>query len=258
MIRAGWLLCLLLLSSIGCADSNALSTGTSTSTPPASAVPATSTASATVTATLEATEAPTATPEPVVQDLRVTHLRIPGAGIDVSVQGSQAIPDTRPAAPGCPAKAPGGSTWSVPQQGVATPELAYEGLENKAWIFGHSRWGNVPGVLFVLEDLELGDELFVDGVDRTTGEEVAGQRYEVEGIYLSDTATGGRLVVTDGPGEIPDAPTVILQTSARESGAGKQWLLDQEKVLAKATNILEGDMDDPCKYLLLFVIARST
>lgn len=244
--------------SVACEPSDDTVTVTASASPTALGAPVTSTSSATAAATLEATEAPSATAEAVVQDLRVTHLRIPGAGIDVPVQGSQAIPDTRPAAPGCPAKAPGGSTWSVPEQGVATPELAYEGLENKAWIFGHSRWGNVPGVLFVLEDLELGDELFVDGVDRTTGEEVAGQRYEVEGIYLSDTATGGRLVVADDPGEIPDAPTVILQTSARESGAGKQWLLDQEKVLAKATNILEGDMDDPCKYLLLFVIARST
>jgi hypothetical protein len=49
---------------------------------------------------------------------------------------------------------------------------------------------------------------------------------------------------------------VILQTSARESGANKAWILNRQTVMAKARNIVAGDVDDPCKYLLLFVLAR--
>jgi hypothetical protein len=98
----------------------------------------------------------------------------------------------------------------------------------------------------------------VEGVDRVTGDPIARERYIVEAIYLTDTTSGGALVTADGPEEIPTQPTVILQTSARERGADKPWILDREKVLAKADSLIEGDLDDPCKYLLLFVVARSS
>ena len=42
-----------------------------------------------------------------------------------------------------------------------------------------------------------------------------------------------------------------------EDGPGKQWILDQQKLLAKARNLVEGNLNDPCKYLLLFVTAHA-
>ena len=59
-------------------------------------------------------------------------------------------------------------------------------------------------------------------------------------------------------GDVAAKPVVILQTSVREEGAGKQWLLNQQTVLSRAQNVIEGDINDPCKYLLLFVFARAS
>ncbi|MDA0365270.1 MAG: hypothetical protein O2843_05310, partial [Chloroflexi bacterium] len=223
---------------------------------------ATPTVSPTPRVTASPTPAPAKTPtpggQPGIQDTRATHLAIPSLGIDAAVVGSRAILDTSPVPPGCPAKPAGRETLTVPNHGIATPEEAFEGLENKSWIYGHSRWQNQPGVLFVLEDIEIGDEVFIDGFDRRTGNNVSKQRFRVEGIYLTDTESGGTLVTAESPAEVPDAPLVILQTSVRESGANKQWLLDRGKVTAKAINLVQCDVDDPCKYLLLFVIARAT
>lgn len=243
------LVLLVVLLGAGCSSSSTTATPTSspTETP------------ATVVATVTATASPTAspTPGPLLQDLRVTRLTIPALGIDSEVQLSQVIPDTSSAPPGCPALPPGQETLTVPERGLATPEVAFEGLENKAWVFGHSRWQGEPGLLAALEDIAVGDELIVDGVDRQTGAPITRQRYVVEGLYLTDRESGGDLVTADGPGEIPSRPLVILQTSVRETGENRSWLLDPEKVLAKASNLIEGDVDDPCKYLLLFVIARA-
>jgi hypothetical protein len=50
---------------------------------------------------------------------------------------------------------------------------------------------------------------------------------------------------------------VILQTSVRTCGGETPWLLDRETVVAKATNVVEGDLGDPASTLLLFVIARA-
>jgi hypothetical protein len=194
----------------------------------------------------------------VLRDIRVTRLTIPAVGIDSDVQLSQVVPDTSPVPPGCPAKPAGQTTLTVPEHGIATPEDAFDGLENKAWIFGHSRWQNVPGVLFVLQDLRLGDELFVEGMDRQAEAPIERRRYVVNGIYLTDVDSGGRLVTAESPDEIPAEPLVILQTSARASGENAGWLLDREQVLARAENLVEGDLADPCKYLLLFVIARAS
>ena len=241
----------LVLLVAGCSSSSAPATPTSSPTEPPATV---------VVATVTATTSPIASPspEPLLQDLRVTRLTIPALGIDSEVQRSQAIPDTSVVPPGCPAPPPGQQTLTVPERGLATPEVAFEGLENKAWVFGHSRWQGVPGVLGTLEDIDVGDELLVDGVDRQTGVSITRQRYVVEGLYLTDRESGGELVTADGPGEIPSRPLVILQTSVRETGENRPWILDQEKVLAKASNLIQGDVDDPCKYLLLFVIARAS
>lgn len=245
-------LLLVVLLVAGCSSSNTPSTPTSS---PTEVLP-TVVATVAVTATTSPKAEPT--PELLLQDLRVTRLTIPALGIDSEVQLSQAIPDTSTVPPGCPAPPPGQQTLTVPERGLATPEVAFEGLENKAWVFGHSRWQGVPGVLGALEEINVGDELTVDGVDRQTGAPITGQRYVVEGLYLTDRESGGELVTADGPAEIPSRPLVILQTSVRETGENRSWILDQEKVLAKASNLIEGDVDDPCKYLLLFVIARAS
>jgi hypothetical protein len=201
---------------------------------------------------------PSPTPEVVRQDIRPTHLMIPALGIDTDVQLSQTVPYVYTPPPGCPGKTEDTDTLTTPNQGIATPEDDIDGLENKAWIFGHSRWQGVPGVFFSLETLNAGDELFIDGVDRATGEQLSHQRFVVNGLYLADTDSGEGFLTATKPEDIPLKPEVVLQTSVREDGAGKQWILDQQTLLGKATNIVQGDLNDPCKYLLLFVTAEQT
>ncbi|MBM4411632.1 MAG: hypothetical protein FJ037_10025 [Chloroflexi bacterium] len=113
-------------------------------------------------------------------------------------------------------------------------------------------------VFFRLQDLDIGDELLVDGVDRRTGEWSTGRRFVVSGLYLTDIDAGGKLVTAGSPAEIPTKPVVILQTSVREDGASKPWILDRRTVDAKSRNLIEGDVNDPCKYLLLFVFAQAS
>jgi sortase (surface protein transpeptidase) len=240
---------------VGCTSSEApaLAVPSATPTPVVAAPSATPTS---VVATPSATS--TAAPQPLSWDVRVSYLTIPALGIDSMVSRSLAIPDTSTPPPGCPARPAGQETLSVPAEGIATPEEAFEGLENKAWIFGHSRWQNQPGLFHALQDIEVGDELLIDGVDRQTGEQVTSQHFVVEGIYLTDKDSGAKLITASDATEIPDVPTVLLQTSVRESGANKQWLLDREQVLSRATNLVEADLEDRCKYLLLFVIARGS
>ena len=114
----------------------------------------------------------------------------------------------------------------------------------------------MPGLFFTLLGIELGDELFVDGLDRLTGDPIDGARFVVSGIYLADRIGGAPLVSGNRIGP-PGTPLVILQTSVRETGPNRPWILDRETVLEKAENVVEGDLDDPCKYLLLFVVAEQ-
>lgn len=204
-----------------------------------------------------ATPAPTATPTPVRKDIQATRLVIPSLSIDSTVQRSQVIPYTDVPLPGCPARPQDTSTTTVPNQGIATPVDLLEGLENKAWIYGHSRWLGVNGTFYTIQDLKLGDEIIVDGVDRQSGAPVTGQKFVVDGIFLTDVDSGEELINADGPADIPAKPQIILQTSVRENGVGKQWILDQAKLNAKAKNLVQGDINDPCKYLLLFVYGTA-
>lgn len=215
------------------------------------------TASGTVSATATRTPTPTATPtaSPPPAEVRAQRLRIPALGVDAPVQGSQVIPDTSTPRPGCPAPPPGQTTLTVPNYGVATPDEPIEGFEHKIWIFGHSRWAGQPGVLFGLPNLNPGDEVFVDGTDRRTSTEVTRRRFVVDGLYLTDIESGGKLVGADDPAGV--SGRVILQTSVREDGPGP-WILNQQQVLAKSKNLVQGSLDDPCKYLLLFVFARAS
>ncbi len=229
---------------------------------PSSATPVLTPPSNTPAATPAATTSPTAlptalaTPHTAAPSIRPTRLTIPSLRLDSPVQLSRVVRASSEATPGCPPPEPGGTTLTVPDRGIATPEDALEGLEGKAWIYGHSRWQNQPGLFFALQDLNPGDVVLVDGVDRATGAAVTAQRFLVNGIYLADIESGTQLVedtATDQAGR----PVVILQTSAREDGANKQWLLDQQRVTAKARTVIEGSVNDPCKYLLLFVLATG-
>lgn len=238
---------LLLVLGLGCTTDGAAPAETPTFV---STAPATPLASPTI--------APSPTPEAIRRDIRATRLLIPSLTIDTEVQTSRTIPYTYTPPPGCPARPQDTETLVVPAQGVSTPADNLEGLENVAWIFGHSRWLGAPGIFLSLQEMRLGDELFIDGVDRTSGEQLSNQRFVVEGIYLTDVDSGETLLNAESPGDIPKEPIVVLQTSVREDGAGKQWILSEEGVLANATNLVEGDLNDPCKYLLLFVIAQAS
>ena len=257
MVRVGWAPGLLLaVLTVGCAASDIPAVATPSPAPAtATAMPSAMPATLRATPSPTLTASPTADPQPVSWNVRVSRLTIPALDIDSEVSGSRVVPNTSTPPPGCPTPPAGQETLTVPVEGIATPEEALEGLENKAWIFGHSRWQSRPGLFHVLQDI---DELLMDGVDRQTGEQVIRQRFVVEGIYLTDNGSGTELVTADGPAEIPAVPTVVLQTSVREDGANKHWLLDREQVLARAINLFEGDLEDPCKYLLLFVIARAS
>ena len=260
MVRVGWAPGLLLaVLTVGCAASDIPAAATPSPTPAtATATPSATAATSAATPSPTLTASPTADPQPVSWNVRVGRLTIPALDIDSEVSGSRTVPDTSTPPPGCPAPPAGQETLTVPAEGIATPEEALEGIENTAWIFGHSRWQSQPGLFHVLQDINIGDELLIDGVDRRTGEQVIRRRFVVEGIYLTDKGSGAELVIADDPAEIPAVPTVILQTSVREAGANKQWLLDREQVLSRATNLVEADLEDPCKYLLLFVIARAS
>lgn len=205
-----------------------------------------------------ATAVPTATPVPIIrQDILASRLAVPSLGIDSPVQLAQEVPYVDMPLPGCPAHPDDTSTLTVPNSGIATPDKLVEGLENKAWILGHSRFAGAAQTFFSLQDINLGDEIFVSGKDRATGVAIERKRFVVDGIYLTDTDSGEELLNND-TGVIPPKPLVVLQTSVREDGPGKQWILSQPKLEAKAKNLIEGDVNDPCKYLLLFVFATAS
>jgi hypothetical protein len=192
----------------------------------------------------------------VRRDLQATQLRIPALGIDSVVQKARTIPYVDVPIPGCPSHPEDTETLEVPHSGITTPADNLDGLENKAWIFGHSRWLGASQTFFKLEDLNLGDELSIDAIDRVNGETLKDQRYRVSDIYLTDTHSGSDLITATSESDIPSEPIVILQTSVREDGPGKQWILSQSKLMSKAKVVVAGELSDPCKYLLLFVFAR--
>jgi hypothetical protein len=201
-----------------------------------------------------ATPLPTPTPTPVIvrRDIFADHLVIPSLKIDAPVQPSQTIPYVDTPLPGCPGDTTSTDTLVVPTSGVATPAKGEEGLENKAWIFGHSRYLGAPQTFFALQNINIGDEVIIDGKDRATNARLTNQRFIINRIYITDTDSGGELLSADSPEQIPHMPQVILQTSVRESGAGKQWILDRDRLSAKAKVQVDGDINDPCKYLLMF------
>lgn len=203
-----------------------------------------------------ATPLPPPTPTPVIvrRDIFADRLVIPSLKIDAPVQPSQTIPYVDTPLPGCPRDTKSTETLVVPTSGIATPAKGEEGLENKAWIFGHSRYLGGPQLFFSLQNINIGDEVIVDGTDRQTKARLTNQRFIIKQIYVTDTDSGGELIGADSIEQMPHMPQVILQTSVRESGPGKQWIFDRDRLTAKAKVKVDGDINDPCKYLLLFAI----
>lgn len=202
-----------------------------------------------------ATPLPPPTPTPVIvrRDIFADRIVIPSLRIDSRVQPSETIPYVDRPLPGCPGDTKNTETLVVPTSGVATPAKGEEGLENKAWIFGHSRYLGAAQTFFALQNISIGDEVILDGTDRQTKARLTNQRFIINRIYITDTDSGGELLGHDSIDQMPHMPQVILQTSVRESGPGKQWIFDRERLTAKAKVQVEGDVNDPCKYLLLFV-----
>jgi hypothetical protein len=225
----------------GDSGSNGVSIAPSAASPEATPVPPTATP-----------PPPTPTPVIVRRDIFADHLVIPSLKIDSRVQPSQTIPYVDSPLPGCPADTDSTETLVVPTSGIATPAKGEEGLENKAWIFGHSRYLGAPQTFFALQNINIGDEVIVDGTDRQTNARLTNQRFIINRIYVTDTDSGGKLLGADDISQMPHMPQVILQTSVRESGPGKQWILDRDRLTAKAKVQVEGDINDPCKYLLMF------
>lgn len=266
--RVAWLPVALLVGLAVACSTNRPPEEAATSSPTPSATPSaastamaeTSTpspkATSSATATRSLTPAPTSPTQVVPADIRAGRLRIASLGIDSEIQGSQVVLDTGAVTPGCPPTPPGQETFTVPSHGIATPVNAIEGFEHKIWIFGHSRWLGQAGLFLRLEDISVGDEVLLDGVDRRTGEQFTRRTFVVNGLYLTDIQSGGTLV--NGLPNTAGQPIVMLQTSVREDGANKQWILSQQKLTAKARNLVQGDINDPCKYLLLFVIAQAS
>src|ERR1044071_3210858 len=135
-----------------------------------------------------ATPLPPPTPTPVIvrRDIFADHLVIPSLKIDAPVQPSQTIPYVDTPLPGCPGDTKNTETLVVPTSGVATPAKGEDGLENKAWIFGHSRYLGAPQTFFVLQNINVGDEVIIDGKDRATNARLTNQRFIVNKIYISD------------------------------------------------------------------------
>jgi len=207
-----------------------------------------------------ATALPPPTPTPVIvrRDIFADHLVIPSLKIDARVQPSQTIPYVDSPLPGCPGDTKNTETLVVPTSGVATPAKGEDGLENKAWIFGHSRYLGAPQTFFALQNINIGDDVIVDGTDRQTKARLTNQRFVINRIVITDADKGGELLGTDSIEQMPHIPQVILQTSVRESGAGKQWIFDRDRLTAKAQTVVDGDINSPCKYLLLFVFGDLT
>lgn len=142
-------------------------------------------------------------------------------------------------------------TIKVPDLGLATP--ADDVLPNNiSWIFAHSyfitKGERRPGTLNPLPGIKRGDVLMIDANNRETGKLESGLNYEVDKLLLTDK-DGGEILLHR---TFSSAPLLYVQTSIREEGEGKEWLYDRKMIEDQAEVQIEGDIDDPGKYLLLF------
>lgn len=138
----------------------------------------------------------------------------------------------------------------VPNHGVVTPGPRILSMENKVWIMGHSSWQGVPQDMFSLQNINIGDEVILDVQDRESREPYNNVRFTIQDLVVTDISGGGKLL--NNGEEAPIFPYLMMQTSVRENGEGKKWILDRDLLMSKARIFIEGSIDDPSKYLLLF------
>ncbi len=140
----------------------------------------------------------------------------------------------------------------VPDHGLVTANaMLGRNAINNIWILGHSRWMGVPQLLFRLPELRVGDDILVAGQERTTNTDVPLLTFRTQRLVLTDIDSAPKELY----GARPRIPRVVLQTSARQAGDAA-WILDRRAIEAKAERRLDGDIDDPRKYLLLLVIGE--
>lgn len=147
----------------------------------------------------------------------------------------------------------------VPEQGIATPNGSIGKTDiNNIWIYGHSRWKGAPQILYSLENINLGDLITIDG-QIISQQKTLRFDFAVEQILLEDRDSA----VKEINGEKSDLPRLIIQTSVRENGTdsagnAKPWIFNRNAIEKKTQSKIEGDINDPSKYLFLFVIANPT
>jgi hypothetical protein len=147
------------------------------------------------------------------------------------------------------------NTWETPDIGIATPLLDSRSQYKPGdfWIFGHSRYRGKAQTFFHLDELDIGDEIQIDVIPQITCPEQL--KFKVKKIILSDELF------------YPDGKTILLQTSAkpsenRKEGWSNHWILNKEKILAKAEVIIRGksnnpNLDDPTDYFNLYVVGEQ-
>lgn len=138
---------------------------------------------------------------------------------------------------------------SVPNYGIATPPEGVDNLPNVSWIYGHSFYKG-RGIFASLDKLEPGDQIYLNGKIEDSGEKVNDVRFIVDHLYLADKESGGVLAVNLNNNT--DRPVLLIQTSVRENNSTK-WLFNRNEIMSRTINTVVGDLDDPKKYLLLFV-----
>lgn len=141
---------------------------------------------------------------------------------------------------------------SVPDFGIATPPEGIDNLPNVTWIYGHSSYKGEKGIFASLDRLEIGDPVYLDGRIEGSSQKFKGIRFLVDNFYLADKESGRKL--TAHINNTSEKPVLLMQTSVREDKSQK-WLFKKEDIISKTTNTIDGDVDDPDKYILLFVSA---
>lgn len=190
----------------------------------------------------------------ISRNIRATRVSIPSLQFnhnvfgDYSIKDGTVIPDPK-----------GGNIYTLEDDNIYFP--------NESYLYGHSSEKGVPQLFYSLQDLNITDRIVIDGRDRRTGEELKGLEFEATRLCIADIERLGALIsITEGE-ELPRQPVLLLQTSVKpdiehaytlDINGRPKWIFDKEKMLRKADRMIDGDMEDPNKYLSLLVFAKLT
>ncbi len=160
-------------------------------------------------------------------------------------------------------KQPDGSVKNipdVPNSGIATPNgERLLSRSNKIIVFGHSAWKNKPEVLGDLENINFDEIVSIKATIPSRQVSYDRLDFTVERKILADIESGEIFLRNF----TPEFPTIIIQTTVRENGLTeterpKKWILDKARLKEDSESIIEGDENDPKKYLIVFVIGKLT